>query len=140
MEKYLEEVRDDMINGYGFILFQGMPVKEWGMRKSSTAYMGLGAHFGHIVSQNGRGHVLGHIKDLGENPADFHKVRLYRTTARYVTRDPARQLDSLIFQTNLPCGPGRYCRTAMPQYSAERRREQHRFRPSGLERYARGAP
>lgn len=121
MAKYLEEVRDDMINGYGFILFQGMPVKEWGMRKSSTAYMGLGAHFGHIVSQNGRGHVLGHIKDLGENPADFHKVRLYRTTARYVTQDPARQLGSIVLQTNLPCGPGRYCRTTMPQYSAQGR-------------------
>lgn len=83
MAKYLEQVRDNLINGYGFLLFQGMPVKEWGMRKSATTYMGLGAHFGHIVSQNGRGHVLGHIKDLGENPADFHKVRLYRTTARY---------------------------------------------------------
>lgn len=84
MAKYLEEVRDDLMNGRGFTLFQGLPVREWGLQKSATAYMGMGAHFGYITSQNGRGHVLGHVKDLGENPADFHKVRLYRTTARYV--------------------------------------------------------
>jgi hypothetical protein len=84
LAKYLEEVRDDLINGRGFTLFQGLPVREWGLQKSATAYMGMGAHFGYITSQNGRGHVLGHVKDLGENPADFHKVRLYRTTARYV--------------------------------------------------------
>jgi hypothetical protein len=47
----------------------------------------MGAHFGHVTSQNGKGHVLGHVKDLGENPADFHKVRLYRTTARYAKFD-----------------------------------------------------
>jgi hypothetical protein len=85
MAKYLEEVRDDMINGRGFTLFQGLPVIEWGLQKSTTAYMGMGAHFGHITGQNGRGHLLGHVKDLGENPADWHKVRFYRTNARYDT-------------------------------------------------------
>jgi hypothetical protein len=84
MAKYLEEVRNDLINGRGFTLFLGLPVREWEVQKSATASMGIGAHFGYLTSQNGRGHVLGHIKDLGENSVDFHKVRLYRTTARHV--------------------------------------------------------
>ncbi|VUC24805.1 unnamed protein product [Clonostachys rosea] len=79
--------------------------QEWGMRKSATAYMGLGAHFGHIVSQNGKGHLLGHIKDLGENPADFHKVRLYRTTARQTFHaDPADIVGLLCLNTPLEGG------------------------------------
>lgn len=47
--------------------------------------MGLGTYFGHFVSQNGRGHVLGHVKDLGEDPTRPDKVRIYRTNAKYVT-------------------------------------------------------
>ena len=38
---------------------------------------------GYFVSQNGRGHVLGHVKDLGEDPTKIDKVRIYRTNARY---------------------------------------------------------
>jgi len=44
--------------------------------------MGLGTHLGYFVSQNGRGHVLGHVKDVGEDAAQIDKVRIYRTTAR----------------------------------------------------------
>lgn len=37
-----------------------------------------------MSSQNGRGHVLGHVKDLGEDPTQKDKVRIYRTNAKYV--------------------------------------------------------
>lgn len=49
-----------------------------------VAYMGLGAYFGYFTSQNGRGHVLGHVKDLGEDPTAKHRVRIYRTNAKFV--------------------------------------------------------
>lgn len=44
--------------------------------------MGLGTYLGYFVSQNGRGHVLGHVKDTGDDPTQIDKVRIYRTTAR----------------------------------------------------------
>jgi hypothetical protein len=44
--------------------------------------MGLGTHLGYFLSQNGRGHVLGHVKDVGDDPTQIDKVRIYRTTAR----------------------------------------------------------
>lgn len=44
--------------------------------------MGLGSYFGYFVSQNGRGHVLGHVKDLGEDSSRPDKVRIYRTNAK----------------------------------------------------------
>ncbi|KAH7393991.1 hypothetical protein DE146DRAFT_660475 [Phaeosphaeria sp. MPI-PUGE-AT-0046c] len=79
---FLEPLRKELIDGKGFILFKGLPVTEWGNQKSAVAYMGLGTYLGYFVSQNSRGHVLGHVKDLGEDSAQIDKVRIYRTNAR----------------------------------------------------------
>lgn len=79
---YLEELRKDLLDGKGFILFKNLPVSTWGTRKSAVAYMGLGTYLGYFVSQNSRGHVLGHVKDVGDDPAQIDKVRIYRTNAR----------------------------------------------------------
>lgn len=78
----LDALREDLLNGKGFILFKGFPVEKWGNHKSAVAYMGLGTYLGYFVSQNGRGHVLGHVKDLGEDSTQIDKVRIYRTNAR----------------------------------------------------------
>ncbi|KAJ5101598.1 hypothetical protein NUU61_003820 [Penicillium alfredii] len=79
---YLETLRRDLVDGKGFILFKGFPVEKWGNHKSAVAYMGLGTYLGYFVSQNSRGHVLGHVKDLGEDSTQIDKVRIYRTNAR----------------------------------------------------------
>jgi hypothetical protein len=44
--------------------------------------MGLGTYLGYFVSQNRHGHVLGHVKDLGEDATQIDKTRIYRTNAR----------------------------------------------------------
>ncbi|KAG0650771.1 Taurine hydroxylase SAT17 [Hyphodiscus hymeniophilus] len=78
----LNSIKLEILNGKGFILFKGFPVEKWGNHKSAVAYMGLGTYLGYFVSQNGRGHVLGHVKDLGEDAKQIDKVRIYRTNAR----------------------------------------------------------
>ena len=78
----MEEIREDVINGKGFNLMKGFPAQEWGVDKSATAYIGLGTYLGYFVSQNGKGHILGHVKDLGDDPTQIHRVRIYRTNAR----------------------------------------------------------
>ncbi|EDU49291.1 taurine catabolism dioxygenase TauD [Pyrenophora tritici-repentis] len=80
--QFLDPLRRELIDGKGFILFKGLPVQEWGNKKSAVAYMGLGTYLGYFVSQNSRGHVLGHVKDLGEDANAIDKVRIYRTNAR----------------------------------------------------------
>lgn len=82
LSTFLGALRTELLNGKGFILFKGLPVDEWGTHKSAVAYMGLGTHLGYFVSQNGRGHVLGHVKDLGEDSTQIDRVRIYRTNAR----------------------------------------------------------
>jgi hypothetical protein len=74
-------VRDEVLNGRGFLLLRGLPVARWSLREAATAFFGLGAHLGQARSQNGKGHVLGHVQDLGLDAADPN-VRIYQTNAR----------------------------------------------------------
>lgn len=80
--KVLDVLREDILNGKGFILFKGFPAHEWGPLKTAVGYMGLGTYLGYFISQNARGHVLGHVKDVGDDATQIDKVRIYRTTAR----------------------------------------------------------
>lgn len=58
----MDDIREDVIKGNGFHLTKGFPVEEWGMNKSAVAYIGLGTYLGYFVSQNGNGHILGHVQ------------------------------------------------------------------------------
>lgn len=82
LSKLLLDLREDLLNGKGFILFKGFPVDEWGLHKTAVGYMGLGTYLGYFVSQNKLGHVLGHVKDVGDDPTQIDKIRIYRTNAR----------------------------------------------------------
>jgi len=82
MTASLRAMRNELLNGKGFILYKGFPVAAWGPHKCAIAYLGLGTYIGYPVSQNGRGHILGHVKDLGEDSTQIDKVRIYRTNAR----------------------------------------------------------
>jgi len=74
-------VENDVLNGRGFLLMRGLPVGRWSMRESATAFFGLGTHLGGARSQNGKGHVLGHVQDLGLDAKD-PAVRIYQTHER----------------------------------------------------------
>src|SRR5258707_9905059 len=74
-------VDDEVLNGRGFILLRGLPVERWTMQQAATAFFGLGAHLGSARSQNGKGHVLGHVRDLGLASNDPN-VRIYQTHER----------------------------------------------------------
>jgi len=79
--KLTTRVENEVLNGRGFILLRGLPVERWTMREAATAYFGLGAHLGSARSQNGKGHVLGHVQDLGLASNDPN-VRIYQTHER----------------------------------------------------------
>jgi hypothetical protein len=79
--KLKSRVRDEVLNGRGFLLLRGLPVERWSVREAATAFFGLGAHLGSARSQNAKGHVLGHVQDLGLDAQDPN-VRIYQTNAR----------------------------------------------------------
>lgn len=80
--KTLLSLRERLVHGVGFYLFKGLPTQRWGSYLSAIAYLGLGSYLGNVNSQNGKGHVLGHVKDLGNDPTQIDKVRIYSTSAK----------------------------------------------------------
>ena len=76
----LLELRDELVEGRGIALMRGLPVHRYTSWQVCAAFYGMGAHLGWPCPQNAKGHVLGHVKDLGNDPDD-PATRIYTTCA-----------------------------------------------------------
>lgn len=76
----LQAMRHDILHGRGFVLLRGWPSSERNLAQSAMAFRGIGAYLGEALSQNAKGHVLGHVANLGLDYAD-PSTRGYQTTA-----------------------------------------------------------
>jgi hypothetical protein len=76
----LERLRAEVLDGRGFVLLRGMPVEDRPIEHSAAAYWGVGTWFGSARSQNAKGHLLGHVYDLGQGlSATNPNLRSYAT-------------------------------------------------------------
>jgi hypothetical protein len=103
VREFLAKIRAAVVDGIGLALIKGLPVTEWPIEKTSAIYLAIGTSFGVTVSQNAKGHILGHVKvsgrgvfgpllprvprpltlqDIGNDPTQIHKIRIYSTAAR----------------------------------------------------------
>ncbi|KAG7530333.1 hypothetical protein FFLO_05105 [Filobasidium floriforme] len=94
--EFLADIRSQIVDGQGFILIEGLPVESWEVEKSAALYLAIGTHFGNTLSQNGKGHVLGHVKDLGNDPTQIDRVRIYSTAARQFFHTDAADIVGLL--------------------------------------------
>ena len=78
----LDRLRAQVLDGRGFVLLRGVPVEDRPIAESATAYWGIGSYFGSARSQNAKGHLLGHIYDLGGSSANNPNIRSYATSER----------------------------------------------------------
>jgi hypothetical protein len=53
-------------------------VDRWTRRQTVIAYWGVALYWGNVVSQNQKGHIVGHVKDIGHDPR-FPTTRVYAT-------------------------------------------------------------
>eukprot|EP00887_Chlorella_sp_A99_P002751 scaffold6.g2751.t1 len=74
----LEAMRDSVVFGRGFYLLRGFPVGQLSRQEVVAAWYGVGLYWGLARSQNAKGHVVGHIKDLGLD-ANANDVRPWHT-------------------------------------------------------------
>src|SRR3954447_19140233 len=79
LKDVLAEIRKELIDGRGLVMVQNFPVDRLDREGIAIAYMGLGAYLGRKMVQNKYGHVLGHVKDIGENYGT--SGRSYNTSA-----------------------------------------------------------
>ena len=77
----LKQFRHELLNGRGFVLIRGLPIENRSRADAALAYWGIGTHLGRARSQNGAGHLLGHVRDVGRDPTDPN-TRIYQTNRR----------------------------------------------------------
>ena len=74
----LERILGEILHGRGFAVIRGFPVDRYTVEEAAIGYLGLGAYFGSFRSQNAKGHLLGHVKDIGLDIRDGG-TRFYQT-------------------------------------------------------------
>jgi hypothetical protein len=81
LDSALRQIQHDLQQGVGFAVIRGIPVERYSIRQSAIAYFGIGSHLGEAVSQNARGHALGHVCNLGVDP-DLPTGRGYQSSRK----------------------------------------------------------
>jgi len=66
LKHVLADIRRELIDGRGIVMVRDFPIDRLDRESVALAYMGFGAYLGEKMVQNKHGHVLGHVKDLGE--------------------------------------------------------------------------
>jgi hypothetical protein len=123
----LAAIREEVMAGRGFALIRGLPVDRWSMREAATVYYGIGAHFGNARSQNGKGHVLGHVRDLGRDAVNDQNARIYQTRERQTFHTDSCDIVALLCLKTARSGGASALVSSMTIYN-----EMHRQRPDLL--------
>ncbi|MEM7126846.1 MAG: TauD/TfdA family dioxygenase [Chloroflexota bacterium] len=77
----LSTLRSELLHGRGFGLLRGLPTSRYSEREIITIFYGIGTHIGSPRSQNAKGHLLGHVRDLRKSSEDPN-IRIYQTKER----------------------------------------------------------
>lgn len=88
-------LHENLIHGCGFALVRALPVESWTREITAAAFFGLGCHLGNPRPQNAKGHVLGHVMDMGLN-ADDPNVRIYQTHERQTFHTDSSDIVGLV--------------------------------------------
>ena len=81
LKRDMARLLDEIENGRGFKLLRGIPRARYTDAECEIIYWGIGVHLGAPISQNRRGHLLGHVRDEGRTQADPN-ARAYQTNQR----------------------------------------------------------
>jgi hypothetical protein len=77
----IDTLVDAISNGKGLMVVRGLPRERYSDEDCEIIYWGIGKHIGTPVSQNGRGHLLGHVRDEGRS-IDDPTARPYQTASK----------------------------------------------------------
>jgi hypothetical protein len=78
LSKKIHSLYDILENQLGFVLVRGIDRDKYTDEECELIYWGIGIHLGKPVSQNTRGHLLGHVTDEGKSISD-PTTRMYQT-------------------------------------------------------------
>jgi hypothetical protein len=116
----LARLHDILIHGCGFALVRALPVESWSREITAAAFFGLGCHLGNPRPQNAKGHVLGHVMDMGLN-ADDPNVRIYQTHERQTFHTDSSDIVGLVCLQQAKAGGDSALVSSNSIYNAMRR-------------------
>ena len=117
----LRAILQELLEGRGFILLRGLPVRSWSREQQALAYLGIGAWLGRFRSQNAKGHLLGHVKDLGLDIRDPN-VRYYQTNRKLEYHTDSVDIVGLLCLQPAKAGGESYLASSMSVYNEILRR------------------
>ncbi len=119
--KALAGVLSEILEGRGFAMLRGFPVERYSREEQAIAYMGIGSWLGRARSQNAKGHLLGHVKDLGLDVQD-PKVRYYQTNRKLEYHTDSVDIVGLLCLKTAKSGGESYIASSMTLYNEVRAR------------------
>lgn len=117
----LGEILSELLEGRGFAMLRGFPVERYTREQQAIAYLGIGSWFGSARSQNAKGHLLGHVKDLGLDIGD-PKVRYYQTRRKLEYHTDSVDIVGLLCLKTAKSGGESYIASSMTVYNEVRAR------------------
>ena len=112
----LSAILEELLEGRGFILLRGLPVGCMSREEQAVAYLGLGSWLGRLRSQNAKGHLLGHVKDLGLDVTDPN-VRYYQTRRKLEYHTDSVDIVGLLCLQTAKAGGESYLASSMTVYN-----------------------
>ena len=117
----LRAILRELLEGRGFVLLRGLPVQQWSRERQALAYLGIGAWLGSFRSQNAKGHLLGHVKDLGLDIRDPN-VRYYQTNRKLEYHTDSVDIVGLLCLVPAKAGGKSYIASSITVYNEILRR------------------
>jgi Taurine catabolism dioxygenase TauD, TfdA family. len=105
-----------LLEGRGFILLRGLPVERMTREEQAIAYLGMGSWLGAFRSQNAKGHLLGHVKDLGLDIRD-PRVRYYQTNRKLEYHTDSVDIVGLLCLKTAKAGGESYLASSMTVFN-----------------------
>jgi hypothetical protein len=116
----LRQILGELLEGRGFVLLRGLPVERMTREEQAIAYLGLGCWLGRFRSQNAKGHLLGHVKDLGLDIRDAG-VRYYQTNRKLEYHTDSVDIVGLLCLQAAKAGGESYLASSITVYNEIRR-------------------
>ena len=118
----LKDLLRELLDGRGFVMLRGLPVERYSVEDAAIAYLGIGRYFGSLRSSNARGHLLGHVKDVGLDIKDGN-TRFYQTSRRLEYHTDSADLVGLLCLATARSGGESFIASSITVYNEiEKRR------------------
>jgi len=124
----LANLLDEMENGRGFVVIRGLPFGQYDDEDIARIFWGIGTHFGHPISQNAQGDLLGHVRAVEGFKYMDKNVRGYQTSAELLFHNDNCDLVGLLCFRQAKSGGVSRLASAMTLYN-----EVLRVRPEYLD-------